>query len=68
MSTKPKAGRPAEYTVRKTAWILGVPQWRVSRGIRLGTVRAVRRHSRVVVPASEVMRLLNARGAHRDDA
>jgi len=69
MSTKlPKAGRPAFYTVRQTAWILGIPEWRVSRGIRLGTVRAVRRGSRLVVPVSEIVRLLNAGGARRDDA
>ncbi len=69
MSTKlPKAGEPAYFTVQQTAWILGVPQWRVSRGIRLGAVRAVLRRSRLVVPVSEVVRLLNARGARRDDA
>lgn len=69
MSTKlPKAGRPASYNVRQTAWILGVPQWRVSLGIRHGTVRAIRRNDRLVVPVSEVVRLLNTRGARRDDA
>jgi len=52
------AGRPAYYTVRQAAWILGVPHSVVSRAIRLGTLRAVRRRGRLVVPANAVTRLL----------
>jgi excisionase family DNA binding protein len=52
------AGRPAYYTVREAAWILGVKSSTVSRAIRLGTLRAVRRHGRLVVPARVLIRLL----------
>jgi excisionase family DNA binding protein len=50
---------PAYYTVREAAWILGVTPSRVSRAIRLGTLRAVRRHGRLVVAASALTRLLH---------
>ena len=49
---------PAYYTVREAAWILGVTPSTVSRAIRLGTLRAVRRHGRLVVPASALTLLL----------
>jgi excisionase family DNA binding protein len=52
------AGRPAYYTVRQAAWILGVKPSTVSRAIRLGTLRAVRRNGELVVPASALARLL----------
>jgi excisionase family DNA binding protein len=52
------AGRPAYYTVREAAWILGVKHSTVARAIRLGTLRAVRRHGRLVVPARVLIRLL----------
>ena len=52
------AGRPAHYTVRQAAWILGVQPSTVSRAIRLGTLRAVRRHGRLMVPATALTRLL----------
>jgi excisionase family DNA binding protein len=52
------AGRPAYYTVREAAWILGVKPSTVSRAIRLGTLRAVWRHGRLVVPARVLIRLL----------
>jgi excisionase family DNA binding protein len=52
------AGRPAFYTVREAAWILGVPTTKVSRAIRIGTLRAVLRRSRLVIPASEITRLI----------
>ncbi|MGQ0716907.1 MAG: helix-turn-helix domain-containing protein [Pseudonocardiales bacterium] len=54
----PNAGRPAYYTVREAAWILGVKPSTVSRAIRLGTLRAVRRHGRLVVHATALIRLL----------
>ena len=53
-----EAGRPAYYTVREAAWILGVKPSAVSRAIRLGTLRAVRRHGRLVVPVSALTLLL----------
>jgi hypothetical protein len=53
------AGRSTYYTVREVAWILDVPSSRVARAIRVGTVRAVRRRGRLVVPAGELARLLS---------
>jgi hypothetical protein len=55
----PNAGRPAYYSVREAAWILGIEPSTVARDIRVGTVRAVRRRGRLVVPASEIVRLLS---------
>ncbi|MBV8542229.1 MAG: helix-turn-helix domain-containing protein [Pseudonocardiales bacterium] len=52
------AGDPAYYTIREAAWILGVKPSTVSAAIRLGTLRAVRRRSRLMVPASALARLL----------
>jgi excisionase family DNA binding protein len=52
------AGRPEYYTVREVAWILGVKPSTVSRAIRLRTLRAVRRHGRLIVPASALTLLL----------
>ena len=56
---RPNAGRPAYYTVRQTAWILGVKPSAVSRAIRLGTLRAVWRHGQPLVPAQALRRLLD---------
>lgn len=53
------AGRPAYFTVREAAWILDVAASTVARDIRVGTVRAVRRRGRLVVPARELARLLS---------
>lgn len=53
-----EAGRPVYYTVREAAWILGVTPSMISRAIRLGTLRAVRRHGRLVVAASALTGLL----------
>ncbi|MBV8539848.1 MAG: helix-turn-helix domain-containing protein [Pseudonocardiales bacterium] len=51
-------GCPAYYTVREAAWVLGVRPSAVSRAVRLGALRAVRRHGRLVVPATALARLL----------
>lgn len=53
------AGRPAYYTVRQVAWILGIDQPKVTRAIQDGTLRAIWRRGRLVVPASELARLLS---------
>jgi excisionase family DNA binding protein len=59
MSTdKSNAGEPAYYSIREAAWILGVKPSTVSAAIRLGTLCAVRRRSRLMVPASALTRLL----------
>ncbi|MBV9162367.1 MAG: helix-turn-helix domain-containing protein [Pseudonocardiales bacterium] len=55
---KSNAGSSAYYTVREAAGILGVKPSTVSAAIRLGTLRAVRRRSRLMVPASALTRLL----------
>ncbi|HJT04619.1 MAG TPA: WhiB family transcriptional regulator [Pseudonocardiaceae bacterium] len=52
------AARPASYTVRQAAWILGVKPSTVSRAIRLGTLRAAWRHGKPLIPASALARLL----------
>jgi hypothetical protein len=56
-----KTSRPTYYTIRETAWILGIEQARVSRAIRLGTLRAVSSNGRVLVPSSALVRLLGSR-------
>ena len=56
--------RPACYTVRDAAWILGVEPSRISRSIRVGTLRTERRHGCLVIPASALTRLLGARANH----
>jgi hypothetical protein len=53
------AGRPAYYTVREAAWILGIEPSKVARAIRVGSVRAVWRRGRLVLPAGELTRLLS---------
>lgn len=58
--------RPAYYTPRQAAWILGADPARVSRAIRLGTLRTARRCGRLVVPASALTRLLGARPTGMD--
>jgi excisionase family DNA binding protein len=55
---KSNAGEPAYYTIREAAWILGIKPSTVSAAIRLGTLRAMRRRSRLMVPASALTRLL----------
>jgi hypothetical protein len=52
------AGRPAYYTVREAAWILGVKPSTLSRAIRLGTLRTVWRHGQLVISADALVRLL----------
>ena len=55
---KSNAGSPAYYTVREAAWMLSVTPSTVSAAIRLGTLRAARRRSRLMVSASALTRLL----------
>ncbi len=57
-TNKSNAGEPAYYTIREAAWILGVTPSTISAAIRRGTLRAVRRRSRLMVPASALTRLL----------
>lgn len=50
---------PEFYSVRRTAWILGVEPDTVAHAIRVGTLRAVRRRGQLVIPSSSVVRLLS---------
>lgn len=67
MSTPmPNSGRLKYYSVAEAAWLLGVPTSTISRAIRTGAIPAVRRRSRLVVPAYVVKRLLDgAAGGER---
>ena len=58
----PNAGQPAYYTIREAAWVLGVEPSAVARAIRVGTLHAVWRHGRLVIPAHALTRLLNEPG------
>ena len=62
----PKSGHRKYCSVGEAAWLLGVPRSTVSRAIRTGEMPAVRRRSRLVVPAHVVERLLGeAAGGER---
>ncbi|RLK60402.1 helix-turn-helix domain-containing protein [Actinokineospora cianjurensis] len=54
------------YSIRETAWILGAPLWRVRRAVRLGTLPAVHRRGRLMVPSHEVVRWFDAVGVRRE--
>lgn len=56
------AGLPAYLTVDQAAWVLGAERSLVSRAIRVGTLRAVVRRGRLMVPASALVRLLPSSG------
>jgi len=47
------------YSVDEAAWLLGVHPSTISRAIRTGAITAVRRRSRLVVPAYVLQRLLD---------
>jgi hypothetical protein len=55
----PNAGGPAFYSLADAAWILGVDRNEIHRAIRVGTLRAERRRSRLVIPAAELRRVLD---------
>lgn len=50
------------FSIRETAWILGVDEAQVCRLIRVGVLPAIRRRGRLVVPAHAVALLLPAPG------
>ncbi|HVK20916.1 MAG TPA: excisionase family DNA-binding protein [Actinokineospora sp.] len=49
-------------TIREAAFVLGVPRDHVSRAIRVGVIRAVRRGSGLAVPSSEIVKWLGGAG------
>jgi excisionase family DNA binding protein len=55
--------RPAILSTRQAAWALGVPVSQIHRAIRVGTLRAVRRRSRLVVREADVRRLMRGGAA-----
>lgn len=57
-TSMPRTNRPAYYTIRQAAWVLGVEPAHISRAIRVGSLRAVRRRSRLMIPAYELARQL----------
>jgi hypothetical protein len=56
-------GGPVFLSVREVGWALGVPTCVVHRAIRVGTLRAVRRRSRLVVAEADLHRLSMPGGA-----
>ena len=62
-STHNVADRPVFLSVRDTAWVLGVQPSVVHRAIRVGTLRTVRRRSRLVVAQSDLERWAMPGGA-----
>lgn len=68
MSTAmPDAGSTGDFSIRESAWILGVSEAEVCRLIRQGVLPTVRRRSRLVVPAHALARLLPAPGERGRD-
>jgi hypothetical protein len=49
--------RRALLSIREAAWALGVPTSAVHRAIRVGTLRAFWRRSRLVIAETDVRRL-----------
>ncbi|AOS63677.1 hypothetical protein [Actinoalloteichus hymeniacidonis] len=58
----PESGRETHYTVRQTAWILGVHPAQVSRAVRLGALRVRWHEGSPRIPATELVRLLGEHG------
>jgi len=56
--------RPGFYTMREAAWILGVTPSTACRATRTGALPAMRRRSRLVVPAHALARLLDEPAGH----
>lgn len=61
----PGTGSSGVFSIRETAWILGVDKSEVSRLIRVGALPMIRRRSRLVVPTHALARLLPASGEGR---
>jgi hypothetical protein len=54
----PDADTSGALSIQEIAWILGMDKSEVSRLIRVGTLRTIRRRSRLAVPAHALARLL----------
>jgi predicted site-specific integrase-resolvase len=55
--TKNDTGRSATLSIRQAAWVLGVPTSAIHRWIRVGTLRTLRRRTRLVVLETDIRRL-----------
>jgi len=55
----PNSGRRKYYSLAEAAWLLGVPLSTISKAVRTGAMPAVRRRSRLVVPAHVLEGLLD---------
>jgi excisionase family DNA binding protein len=60
---KPNLQRPNYLSVSQAAWLLGVSTSVVYHAIRVGTLRAVRRRSRLVVAEHDLRRLMPGGGS-----
>jgi hypothetical protein len=58
-------GSSGVFSIRETAWILGVERSQVCRLIRVGALPTIRHRSRLVVPAHALARLLSTSGQGR---
>lgn len=65
-TSMPKNGRRDFYSVRRAAWILNLPSSAISRAVRVGELRAEPRNGRLVIPASELTRLLSGAAVAQD--
>lgn len=61
-----KNGRRDFYSVRRAAWILNLQPSAISRAVRVGELRAEPRNGRLVIPASELTRLLAGAAVAQD--
>ncbi|WP_246109998.1 helix-turn-helix domain-containing protein [Saccharopolyspora dendranthemae] len=62
----PKNGRRDFCSVRRAAWILNLHPSAISRAVRVGELRAEPRNGRLVIPESELTRLLAGAAVAQD--
>ncbi|HEX3791932.1 MAG TPA: helix-turn-helix domain-containing protein [Pseudonocardiaceae bacterium] len=55
---------PSLLSISEVAWVLGVEPDTVAQLVRFGTLRAVRRRGRLVIPSSALARLLREHTHH----
>lgn len=57
-SGKPSGSERAGYSIAETAVMFGVSQWNIRMAIKDGEIRVLRFGRRVVIPRSEIKRLM----------
>lgn len=50
--------RPAAYSIREACWQLGISRTTLYRLMNEGTIRRVKLGKRVLIPSSEIVRIL----------